>query len=981
MIKKSLKKKILKSCKGTLAIFLCIISAPFMLLAYSLVEFSRMQGATENISEITDMSSLSTLSNYDSYLKERFGLLALSQDDDFNLQDEYNKYFKENIKMLGGSVDSTSKSNVTGKLALGEKSDGTLNVLKSQILDYSESTVALDIINDDLGLENLLKKIDDINIVDDLLNFGNIFGAMANVTNTIKTIIDTVDIVKTAWKTVLNDNKEVQEICDGIQKEIRELSNKVYNDYKDKISNDEDKEQTANDIIKDSTYLNDIKKIYEDESKLIKYLEEIKSEISGTLDNLDTNIKNIKENCDSQIENGLEVVDKYNKKNNSNNNSNSNSSNSSSSSNSNSNNSSNNSGAIGDSFFNDVFNTSNFFECMKTSIDPMTGLVGKVKEKLKNQYELNLDELIKSIKENFKNKFGINDYDKYLTSEATVKSSAKVFIKDGVIAVIDKALGSGSVTDDSLNMAINEIFLKDARNMLIKVASINLGDILWQVIWDFLKDIVENLKKAIDWIFQMVKSLSSMFDINFICDTDLNSILSDDILSGLSKYDNEYEQFFEGFQNLYKGLNEFSEIVSHPLMVISNLIKFFTAIASVFNGIKNIITSLVTRVKNTAQQIADLVKSISTGNALKDLYENMLIAGYATHNFPNRTTRENKSTINNLEEHIELNGTATTGYEYKNIKNQKSNMIEGNPLLSLASNLTETDAILKILDNANTGGGDSTFVGAELEYINVGTKSEIINQIVSFMDVYMERLIFNLPALLLDKEALTLAEEIASVTFGIGGAAYMAIIILGEPLIDTVLLVNSPKFETSLIKTKCYLTPSGLPSLIKDCGTIVQDKIGKNGKTLKSVFKSLSKDAGDNINKYVDEYEKSKGTPLLESKQPPAVSTRAKVQGWFDAVIPKVGYNTHMFLVLFIIRSQRHTLINIGNMVQLEAMSHYDKKDYSINNAFTTIHTETEVKYGNLFSNFQLNDNQLLSDFKLVDESIMKKKYVQDRGY
>ena len=91
-MKIKIKPKYIKKCKGLLSIFLCLIISPLLTLTGALIEYSRLQNSVETTKEIMDVSTSSTLSNYDEYLNERFGLLALSQDT--NANSLYSEYYR-----------------------------------------------------------------------------------------------------------------------------------------------------------------------------------------------------------------------------------------------------------------------------------------------------------------------------------------------------------------------------------------------------------------------------------------------------------------------------------------------------------------------------------------------------------------------------------------------------------------------------------------------------------------------------------------------------------------------------------------------------------------------------------------------------------------------------------------------------------------------------------------------------------------------
>lgn len=76
------KQKWIKGTRGAISLLLALLLLPFYSLAAVLVEAGRYQSAVRALDGALGSSAFSVLANYDSYLKERFGLLALSQDGD-----------------------------------------------------------------------------------------------------------------------------------------------------------------------------------------------------------------------------------------------------------------------------------------------------------------------------------------------------------------------------------------------------------------------------------------------------------------------------------------------------------------------------------------------------------------------------------------------------------------------------------------------------------------------------------------------------------------------------------------------------------------------------------------------------------------------------------------------------------------------------------------------------------------------------------
>ena len=141
-------RKYINGTRGVISLMLALVISPLLSVSLLLVESARYQSAIEMMKEVSDSSSFSALAEYDSYLDERFGLFSISQESDIN--DTYSKYLTENIKALGKSV---TLENV---LAEGQFSLANTDVLKQQILEYSEISVAAEVATEAIDLDTML---------------------------------------------------------------------------------------------------------------------------------------------------------------------------------------------------------------------------------------------------------------------------------------------------------------------------------------------------------------------------------------------------------------------------------------------------------------------------------------------------------------------------------------------------------------------------------------------------------------------------------------------------------------------------------------------------------------------------------------------------------------------------------------------------------------------------------------------------------
>lgn len=137
--------------KGAVSLLLALVVSPLLSTALLLVESARYQNVVELMEEIMDSSAFSTLAEYDSYLDERFGLLSVSQGTDIN--STFADYLTANTNAIGSSVSLNSYS-ASGRYALSNT-----DVLKQQLLEYSEITVAAEVVTEGFDVDKLLEEL------------------------------------------------------------------------------------------------------------------------------------------------------------------------------------------------------------------------------------------------------------------------------------------------------------------------------------------------------------------------------------------------------------------------------------------------------------------------------------------------------------------------------------------------------------------------------------------------------------------------------------------------------------------------------------------------------------------------------------------------------------------------------------------------------------------------------------------------------
>lgn len=190
MKRNKLKSKYINGTKGIISIFLALVISPLLSIALLLVESARYQDAAELMGEIMNSAAFSTLADYDSYLDERFGVLSVAQNNDIN--STFKGYLDENVKSLGKSIGIMSET-ASGKYALSDT-----KLLKQQLLEYGEISVAAETVFEGFNIDELL---DNLTEALDVAKLNKEIKAMKSVADVAKEVASIVKGIKKLKKT------------------------------------------------------------------------------------------------------------------------------------------------------------------------------------------------------------------------------------------------------------------------------------------------------------------------------------------------------------------------------------------------------------------------------------------------------------------------------------------------------------------------------------------------------------------------------------------------------------------------------------------------------------------------------------------------------------------------------------------------------------------------------------------------------------
>ena len=144
-----MKEKTKKKIKGSISVLLVIILLPMTTFSALIVDSSRMNMAKQMMSSAGDLTMNTALANYDTILKDVYGLFAMSQIDGMDndkLGEELNRYFAKTLSSYG-VVSEKDADDYVAKL-IGDFSDilnngkiDTQNFLELDNIDLTATKV------------------------------------------------------------------------------------------------------------------------------------------------------------------------------------------------------------------------------------------------------------------------------------------------------------------------------------------------------------------------------------------------------------------------------------------------------------------------------------------------------------------------------------------------------------------------------------------------------------------------------------------------------------------------------------------------------------------------------------------------------------------------------------------------------------------------------------------------------------------------
>lgn len=976
---KELKKRFnhyINGTKGVISLFLAILMVPFATIAGSLINAARINSAVAIFDEALCNASNSTIGTYDAFLRKRFGMLAMSQNTaaygtEYTAQDLISDTFEFYMKQNLGSLSNTYTSfdvSATGVYPLADT-----DVLLSQVLEAGKYSVPAKLVIDGLSLDDLL------NSITKSLSMGNsILGTLSAATGMadklsiceekLDKLSEQISVSETAnseydkeYNNFVSAVSAYNTLIDEINQKISEKQNAVDNaetkvsqcqtaldaegekipNLLQEIENMENEKDSKGNKVDNTEKISEYKENHKDEmadyNTALENLNSAKSELSSAKTELDNVISSYSNELSEKRTSVTDAKSKY--------------------------------VTSIDSFASKLQATGEAVIAAQSSISDAinsgVSLAGNITSTLYEAQKQGVDNQIEDMEKNrdAAGERGDKTAEYLWQDEIDAKKETKSEI-DNENKVAKAYNSANSIAINTMKSFTNEDYqglyaeaysrlitlksnvqsydvstdsttrLSDASSYY-EAISINLtsGDV--DKLEENLGREIENssfiaLVKAIVGFVKAIFTLSTWYDQN-LC-ANINTVNYNSIGGLPSKKDrsdgsqyslkSEYADVDQQKSDYYKNLlGEYSnnpavtgsadtyEDIINTIMTSMNTISALNweKWTKILSNLKTLVTECGNIIISFSSLLVNLVKIVV--NAVE---QKILLSGYIAYNIPNRTT---------------YTGKALTGAGYA-------------------------------LPNKDSEQQGYAFYGAETEYIIKGSLSEIENQSSIFNRIYLVRFVFDIASIFSNEEVATLAGEAGSATFGIGTVVVYILYLIAEPFVDTLILVNSGSIP--VVKSKVFLTPSGVPDLISKFLKISLTEEQKN-----TAYQKIIKVAS--IGQASDSFAENYADAISSGIKDPDLPKENKfVQTWeFD-------YTKTLIIIMTLFTSTDKMVSRLADIVQMEgsydAVNRIDRYTFNLDQSYT---------YLRAAGTFKANEFIKISN----ETGLNSKKRVVYRGY
>lgn len=835
-------KKYVNGAKGAVSIFLAILMVPFASIAAMLINAGRINSAVATFDEALCNASNSTLGTYDSFLRSRFSLMAIDQDvstggtafgstsSHYTADDLINDTFKYYMEKNVGTLSNTYQTTETSAAGLYPLSDNS--VLMASVLQASKITVptrlAIDWASLDDMLATLTKSLNMVGTLESMLGGGadviSCIDDLKNKQEKLEQKIDDCNKARTRYNEAYSSfctaagefNALVDNICSAQQRvnqkqaEVNRLESEV-SDLERQIREKEEKikEYKADGEDGEEKHKDEIEKLEKEIEDLNKQIEakspgylKAKRELSSAQNTL----QYYKNQYSSVRINLINKKDDYYNK----------------------------IVALRDAIGSVKSAAVSFQDAAKSLVNKSQTVIADTvsfgvqvaqsnNQERQNELQQESDECVLQAylaekdgypeyvdnfywikQENDSTIINLKEDSRELANAQKIVNSALNSAKkvnSGLVEFADRNLETEYQT---IYIALDQLRLNVSNRTVPEgYSSYTYADLYYEVTNPIetsqVTEIIENIEKEMEssagWAMlkAVVSFVKALFDIKFAYDPELAVTIDESIYApngglpskidrSVYSIDSPYQEEDEELSDYYKTLlNSYSteEIYATEVDAPSSFERmkgYFDDLLDALNNFKlRRLGEIFSLSKNVLKELSNMSLGEFAGGFGKSMRDKALLVGYISYNTANRTT---------------YGGSALTGASF------------GLPLTEAADGYV--------------------FSGAETEYIYNGSLSEKENQTAVFRNLWFQRMILSLPAILGDNTIRTLASGVAAVTFGAGYLIVYAIFIAAEGLIDSIILSNGGTIP--IFKSVVYLSPRGIPRLLRALTSLTLSK-------------------------------------------------------------------------------------------------------------------------------------------------------------
>lgn len=888
-MRKEKKHRLINGSKGLVSLLLVVTLLPFYALVATITEVARYQASVKAVDQAIGSSAVSTLGNYDTFLLDRFGLLAMSQDKDYTYKDSESSYINDTFSgyLNRHKTFSMGAADVKEVRAEGVYPLGNVSFLKQQVLQAGSATVPTRLVMDAVDYNDFLKGLEK------MLDFGAITSLLSSGTEMLDNevnMIDKFDDIDRYVQKIGSDSSKYRQAFEAWEDaaEAYQTHHAAGPPAAEAEEGEEGEEEDSGEDweTEDQELLEKAEKAKEE---YLKQIGTIQGDVNSLNTSLDSAVQSKTKFESSVVSFGAQ--------------------------------------SASSTMQADVQDQKADTDRRKAEIDASSTLTDEQKKTLKGQLD-KAQTGYKDLSGHFQEaeaKLGQSAKDLNSTAEDALKHFDSSEI-EGYARRIDQLKADVEAADAS------EVPGSDLYVDVSELASL-------ESVQQFEKKLEESMddKASFSYIKNLVDIISTLVDTSILYDTNLDTTILSSVYSArpsardksraavTSPYEaSDSEKSMEYWKRIrddYYGPEGYAEPQSTLERLISQLMDYVQELKDAADACE-----AARKPKEKLEAIVDMgeavlgilgcitLAGVEVTRAASEIIataiaDRIMIMGYLTYNLPNRT---------NYTEFIPKGGINT------------ATDVSGWNLVPFIGSYLD----------GGLGVESYSFSGAELEYIFWGDKRERQNQINHFMAMAFVRLFIDAFSIVANEEVNSIFEALSAIPYvgPVLGVIYIVAVVLGEPLLDTYILANGGS-EPIVFKETIYLTPSGIFDAIQDIVSVslyneeqkkdFQEKTGqsvKNGiKKLDNKVRSKLEMAGNDrefatqkgIN-LKNDTSTAKGTDTVK-KQPGKAEKFFK--GYFDGLQSK-NYTEHTLLMGLLLFSSDTKLRRFQDIITMERLQY-----------------------------------------------------------